>query len=387
MINSLGFAQNKVTLPKLSATPHFGISWASPPKVALTSGSLELKPNIFQNFFLGNTLTSNGENKYFFKVSNNIGIDLNYSLNNTWQLCAGLDRFLLVNTLKDPDPIKISSDYEYGKWFFANKFSSYCLGLSRNLRRTFIQTKLYYANTPQNAIDEGKGVLVNGNGLLREKIIEPKNSFLVSAEIGLIGHNDFDFLNKLSLGLLLPISSYAQDELIFVRNAKPIATNRLSFRQAAIFFKVETPITLWKGSPGQNRNIDKKVNSKIEEIVVFEGMTINDGDKLVLKNIRFEQSKADLLPESINELNQLSQFLLQYPYIYIELLGHTSNEGDRNENKRLSLERAMACKRFLLNKGVKATRIGISGKGPDEPISETNQSLNRRVEVRFIKMK
>ncbi len=387
IISLLGFAQSKIILPKITINPHVGLTWALPPKVELTSGNLKLKPNSIQNFFLGNTVTSKGENRYFFKISNNIGVDLNYSLNNTWQVNVGIDRFLLVNTLKDPDPIQISADSEYGKWFLANKFSSYSLGLSKYFQKSFIQAKVFYSSIPHNAVDDGKGVLINGNGLLRKNISEPIRTVLVATEIGLVGHNDFDFLNKMSLGVFLPLLTYAQDELDFIRTGKNVASNRLSFRQAGIIFKIETPITVWKGTSLKQRTAIKNKDITIKrEMLLFEGVPVNRGDRFILKNIHFEQSQATLLSESIEELNRLLILLVNNPNLSIELIGHTSNEGDRNENKKLSLNRATVCKEYLIDKGIDEERIMAIGKGPDEPISITNPSLNRRVEVRFVKM-
>jgi outer membrane protein OmpA-like peptidoglycan-associated protein len=76
----------------------------------------------------------------------------------------------------------------------------------------------------------------------------------------------------------------------------------------------------------------------------------------------------------------------QFSTMIIEIIGHTSDEGDRNSNIELSLNRAKSCKEYLLKNGIKSNRIKVRGMGPDASISQTNKSLNRRVEMQIIRM-
>ncbi|MGL4631614.1 MAG: OmpA family protein [Leadbetterella sp.] len=108
------------------------------------------------------------------------------------------------------------------------------------------------------------------------------------------------------------------------------------------------------------------------------------GEKLVLNAIQFEQSKAVLKPEAIQGLEEVLAMLKKYPSIRIEITGHTSTEGVRSDNIELSKLRAEACKDYLVKKGISAKRIVAFGIGPDRPISNTNQQLNRRVEMKVL---
>lgn len=120
---------------------------------------------------------------------------------------------------------------------------------------------------------------------------------------------------------------------------------------------------------------------------VFE---VKKGDKIVLRHVLFVQSKAEFLPESYTELDQLVATLKQMPQITIEVTGHTDNQGNRDLNIRLSEERAEKVKDYLVEKGIDSKRINVKGYGPDKPISpndtEEHRRLNRRVEFEIIQM-
>lgn len=113
------------------------------------------------------------------------------------------------------------------------------------------------------------------------------------------------------------------------------------------------------------------------------------GERTILKSILFEQSRADLLPESYNELNALVAVMRENQGLEIMLEGHTDNQGDWNANLQLSQQRVQAVRKYLVEHGVAEKRIQIQGYGPSRPIasnnSEDKRKLNRRVEVLVVK--
>ena len=74
--------------------------------------------------------------------------------------------------------------------------------------------------------------------------------------------------------------------------------------------------------------------------------------------------------------------------INVVVSGHTDYMGSNKYNDKLSLERALAVKSFLLDNGVKMRRIVTEHYGENIPIftneSEEGRALNRRVELRII---
>lgn len=135
------------------------------------------------------------------------------------------------------------------------------------------------------------------------------------------------------------------------------------------------------------------------EVIIYlekgKGASFNDqqivvGQSVTLRNILFDQGKADIRNESKPELDKLVAFMLANPGAEIELSGHTSAEGERNYNKSLSYKRVKACKDYIVAKGIPEDRIIAVGFGPDRPVapndSEPNRAKNRRVEMRLKKL-
>ena len=113
------------------------------------------------------------------------------------------------------------------------------------------------------------------------------------------------------------------------------------------------------------------------------------GKTTQLRAIQFVQSKAELLPDAQPALEQLAAFLQTNPTAEIELGGHTDNQGDFDENVRLSKQRVEVVKAYLVTNGIAASRIITRGYGPTRPIgsnnAESTRQLNRRVEMTVLK--
>ena len=116
---------------------------------------------------------------------------------------------------------------------------------------------------------------------------------------------------------------------------------------------------------------------------------IEIGQKITLNTIRFEQSKFDLLPASLPELDRIAQMLTENSTMEILLEGHTDNVGDFDANVQLSKDRVEEVKRYLSTKNINAKRIQTKGYGPTRPISpnttEESRKQNRRVEFTILK--
>ena len=71
------------------------------------------------------------------------------------------------------------------------------------------------------------------------------------------------------------------------------------------------------------------------------------------------------------------------PSIKLQLVGHTSAEGDAAYNQKLSEDRAQAAVDFMISHGgVDASRLEAIGKGSSEPKNPENPTApeNRRTE-------
>ena len=89
--------------------------------------------------------------------------------------------------------------------------------------------------------------------------------------------------------------------------------------------------------------------------------------------VEFANAQGDLKPEVFPLLERLASILVQYPSLQFELGGYTDERGDASDNERLSLARAQAVLRYLLQKEprLSAAQFALKGygAGPSGPQS------------------
>ncbi len=388
-ISSLAISQSNNYRPQLRLSPHIGIGWGIPPFIDGTNSNLVLKSNPFKNFINGEITTSTATNKQIYKMTNTIGIDANYLISKKWSVNLGVNRAMHINLLSDPDPIRVSNTTEYTTWIYAYKYKSYLVGVRYNHYDKFFQCNIHYAGIAKEAIESnngaGGGIITNGNGLNNTIISRKENTFIISPEYGITGVSSFDLPMEISVGLHIPTSIFSKEQVIFIRNGSNTGTNFLNFTQAAVWLRVRIPILVCSRNPKTPK--PKIVKKPIpQKTVEYDGEKVATGEKIILKSLQFEQAKDILSSNAMIELDKVEQLMQQSSTMIIEIIGHTSDEGDRNSNIELSLKRAKSCKEYLLKKGIKSNRIKVRGMGPDASISRTDKSLNRRVEMQIIRM-
>jgi len=117
---------------------------------------------------------------------------------------------------------------------------------------------------------------------------------------------------------------------------------------------------------------------------------IQAGQKIVMREVLFEQSQAELLPGSSEELDRVVDMMRAHPSMQILVEGHTDNQGDWNLNLRLSEDRVAVVKQYLSGKGITASRIQTKAWGPSKPVAsnetEEKRRLNRRVEFTILQL-
>ncbi len=145
-----------------------------------------------------------------------------------------------------------------------------------------------------------------------------------------------------------------------------------------------------KGYIAISQNEDFSMVSEYKEIKRDLILTpIEVGETIQLSNIFFEQSKAEMLPESKPELERLLQIMNDNPSLEIELGGHTDNRGSSSANLRLSESRAISIMGYLTDKGINKKRLKAKGYGGTKPIASNagpeSRKKNRRVEIKILK--
>lgn len=103
-------------------------------------------------------------------------------------------------------------------------------------------------------------------------------------------------------------------------------------------------------------------------------------------NVEFDFDKADIKKDFYKEIDDLVQVMKEYPDIKIVIEGHTDSVGGAAYNQKLSLRRAEAVKKYMVEKcGIAASRLSTEGFGLTKPIASSatkeGRQKNRRVEA------
>jgi outer membrane protein OmpA-like peptidoglycan-associated protein len=114
------------------------------------------------------------------------------------------------------------------------------------------------------------------------------------------------------------------------------------------------------------------------------------GARFILRNIYYDFDKADLKPESVNELNKLLKLLKDNPNMTVRIGSHTDSKGSNEYNIALSNRRAQSVVNWLVKNGIDKSRLEYKGYGEEQPIAsnddeEEGRELNRRTEFEVIK--
>jgi peptidyl-prolyl cis-trans isomerase SurA len=94
------------------------------------------------------------------------------------------------------------------------------------------------------------------------------------------------------------------------------------------------------------------------------------------RNLLFKKNISTLNHDQESHLVDLAALLQKNPDYQITILGHI----DPEETDSVAINRAYSVEKFLTDRGVKASRIGLKDNNKFKPLSKTNRSLNSRVE-------
>ncbi|TLX53043.1 OmpA family protein [Stutzerimonas nosocomialis] len=103
-------------------------------------------------------------------------------------------------------------------------------------------------------------------------------------------------------------------------------------------------------------------------------------------DVKFDFDRAQVRSESYSDIQNLADFMKQYPQTSTVVEGHTDSVGTDAYNQRLSERRANAVRDVLVNQyGVEANRVNSVGYGESRPVAdnatEEGRAINRRVEA------
>lgn len=137
-----------------------------------------------------------------------------------------------------------------------------------------------------------------------------------------------------------------------------------------------------------------------EERIFISNLKVADGGedlrrkllsegKISTNGILFDSGSANIKPQSLGIVLQVSQVLLQDENMKLTIVGHTDADGNSDANMTLSKQRAESVKNALVNLyNISPDRLQTDGKGASTPVADNTtpdgKAQNRRVE--FIKI-
>jgi outer membrane protein OmpA-like peptidoglycan-associated protein len=135
-----------------------------------------------------------------------------------------------------------------------------------------------------------------------------------------------------------------------------------------------------------NQNI--KLTLRYKKRVVEKKSPVESANEpgFLLDGVNFQSGKATILPESFPRLDSVLEFMTHKKSARIIITGHTDNVGKPAANKVLSEQRAQACKDYMVERGIDASRIEAVGFGDEQPVApnetEEGRQRNRRIEAK-----
>ena len=108
-------------------------------------------------------------------------------------------------------------------------------------------------------------------------------------------------------------------------------------------------------------------------------------ERFDLYGLHFDSDSATIQPDSKALLDDIATSLKNFPDWRLRIVGHTDATADPQHNLHLSVDRALAIKTALVDRGVDPQRLDASGLGESRPITSNatpeGRALNRRVEL------
>ncbi|MCL2597753.1 MAG: OmpA family protein [Paludibacter sp.] len=142
-------------------------------------------------------------------------------------------------------------------------------------------------------------------------------------------------------------------------------------------------------SDGSVLNFPKN-SSEYKLISLLNSDSANLDESVIMDRLGFETGKAELKPESEEQLKNVAAILSTFPNAAIKMCGYSDNTGSDKVNLRVSTQRAKIAADKLIGLGVEASRVTSEGFGSQNPVCPQNdtdncKAQNRRVDIKVIK--
>jgi len=140
--------------------------------------------------------------------------------------------------------------------------------------------------------------------------------------------------------------------------------------------------------------MDKQEEEFREELSGTGIDVIREGDNIRLvmpSNITFATNQSYITSGFHATLNDVAKVLTKFDKTYLSIEGHTDSQGSNEFNQKLSEQRAISVRNYLVQQNILDGRLQVTGYGETKPLvdnsSDKNRAINRRVEIQIIPSK
>ncbi len=157
------------------------------------------------------------------------------------------------------------------------------------------------------------------------------------------------------------------------------------FYDSAVLLKAQSMRASGEKIPKADSIVYQMIQNQVNSIEDLE-IEKNGEIKFAIK-VNFNANESEILSTSFGPLNELHSILKSMNGLQVNIIGHTDNIGSEIDNQKLSENRAISVRDFLIDKQIKSSRLVHSGKGESQPIesnlTEEGRFQNRRVEFKL----
>jgi Mg-chelatase subunit ChlD len=215
---------------------------------------------------------------------------------------------------------------------------------------------------------------------LVDLITTAKKSKVVINTIGFGEYVDTDYLNFISNetgGYFRQLFSRDEIKNVFNHNILRMNNN----------FKINFAPCMFGDSLKLITKVKLNDSIFVNEKMIFTPFSLGETIEL---NVLFDTDKFNIKTEYNEELNSFVTFMKKNKKVQVEISGHTDSDSDEKYNLKLSQNRADEIKKYIVSKGIEASRITTVGYGESKPKypndSPENKAMNRRIEAKIINM-
>lgn len=199
-------------------------------------------------------------------------------------------------------------------------------------------------------------------------------------------------VDQLAVGnVIAPPNWSANVEKILDENLKNVSQGQINVNGTTVNLRgqIQTEAIRQRIVRNIATNLTASYNVKDALTVMTSEQTVLN-DTLAGRIIEFDSGSSNIRESSKGILDEIAQRIVSLGSKTVEVIGHTDNQGNPNNNLILSRARAEAVKVYLIQKGIAAEGIVTNGLGDAQPVADNEtpegRTRNRRIEFRIVNL-